>query len=115
MSKSKKAVQPASDEKGFIALAGEAFSVLGHEIMEGKDKVVEVASEKFTAVKKAIKKITHKKAAPKKKVAPAKKKAVVVKKAVAAKKVAPKKAVKKAAKKVAKKAVKKAAPGKKKK
>jgi hypothetical protein len=102
MSKSKKAVQPASGEKGFIALAGEAFSVLGHEIIEGKDKVVEAAAEKFTAVKKAIKKITHKKAAPKKKV-------VTAKKAVVVKKVAKKKAV------VAKKAVKKAAPGKKKK
>lgn len=124
MSKSKKAVQPASEEKGFIALAGEAFSVLGHEIMEGKDKVVEAASEKFTAVKKAIKKITHKKTLAKKAVA--KKKAVVVKKVVPAKKaaparkvakkkVAPKKVVKKVAKKAVKKVVKKAAPGKKKK
>ena len=90
MAKKTAAKQP-NNEKGFLALAGEALHVLGEEIVHGKDKVVEVTAEKFTAVKKAIGKITHKKAA-KKKVA---KKAAVV----------PKKAVKKAVKKVAKKAV----------
>ena len=108
MKKTKQPASPANDSKGFLALAGEAFHVLGEEILEGKDKVVEVASERFTAVKKAIQKATHrktaqargkvKKAAPKavKKAAPKK----VVKKAVpkkAVKKAAPKKAVKKTA------------------
>jgi hypothetical protein len=108
MSKSKKETQPAPADhegKGFFALAGEAFAVLGEEIVEGKDKVVEVAAAKFTAAKKAINKITHKKTArPAKKAAarPAKK---------AVKKVAKKAAarpVKKAAKKAVKKAVQKA-------
>ena len=99
MSKAKKAAQPgpaAHEGKGFLALAGEAFSVLGEEIIEGKDKVVEVTAARITAVKKAIKKITHKKAvkkAPVKKVA---KKGVVAPKKVAKKAVtAPKKAAKK--------------------
>ena len=124
MKKTKQPASPANDSKGFLALAGEAFHVLGEEILEGKDKVVEVASEKFTAVKKAIQKATHRKTAQArgkvKKAAPKKivKKAVakkVVKKAVkkaapkAVKKAAPKKVVKKA---VPKKAVKKAAPKK---
>jgi hypothetical protein len=111
MSKSKKSAHPEHDGKGFLALAGEALSVLGEDIKEGKDKVVEVAAEKITIFKKAVKRITHKKKAAVKKVAkkaPAKK---VVKKAAAA----PKKAVKKAVKKAAKKIAKKAAPAKKKK
>lgn len=88
----KKTTQPttaAHNKKGFMALAGEAFHVLGEEIIEGKDKMMEVASEKFTAVKKAIKKATHKKAAPARR---------TVKKVAkkAAKKAAPKKLVKKA-------------------
>lgn len=49
------------DGKGFLALAGEAFQVLGEEIVQGKDKVVKVTSEKFETVKKAIRKVTHKK------------------------------------------------------
>jgi hypothetical protein len=89
----KKTTQPATaarNRKGFMALAGEAFHVLGEEIIEGKDKMMEVASEKFTAVKKAIKKATHKKAAPARR---------TVKKA--AKKVLPKKAAKKVVRKAA--------------
>jgi hypothetical protein len=93
MSKAKKAAKPAPsahEGKGFLALAGEAFAVLGEEIIEGKDKVVEVTAAKITAVKKAIKKITHKKTARPSKSAkktPAKK--VAKKVAVAAKKVKP--------------------------
>ena len=99
MKKTKQPAPPAQKDKGFLALAGEAFHVLGEEILEGKDKVVEVASEKFTAVKKAIQKVTHKNTAPTR---------GKVNKAV--KKAAPKKVVKKAApKKAKKKAVKKAA------
>jgi hypothetical protein len=82
MKKTKNApAHAAHDGKGFLELAGEAVAVLGEEIVEGKDKIVEVASEKFSAVKKAIKKFTKKKAAPAKKV---KKKAVkkALKKAV---------------------------------
>jgi hypothetical protein len=107
MSKSKKEtppVTPAHEGKGFLALAGEAFAVLGEEIIEGKDKVVEVTAAKITAVKKAIKKITHKKpvrpAKPVKK-APAKKGAVAKKSAGKSaagpkkKAAAPKKAAKK--------------------
>jgi len=80
------------DGKGFLELAGEAVAVLGEEIVEGKDKIVEVASEKFTAMKKAIKKFRKKK----------------VTSARSAKKTPVKKAVKKAVKKVAKKSPKKA-------
>jgi hypothetical protein len=88
--------QPVHEEKGFLAVAGEALSILGEEIVEGKDKVVEATVETFTVVKKAIKNLTHKKTVPPKKKAPV------------TKKVAAKKTVKKVAKKVAKKAVKKA-------
>ncbi len=105
MSKAKKSAQPASaahEGKGFFALAGEAFAVLGEEIIEGKDKVIEVTAAKITAVKKAIKKVTHKKPVKK---APAKKKAVSApKKATKKVKPAPKKsapAPKKAVKKKA--------------
>jgi hypothetical protein len=119
MAKAKKAPQaakPAHEGKGFLALAGEAFAVLGEEIIEGKDKVVEVAAAKISSVKKAIKKATHKKAVPQSrtaKKAPAKKAAkksagkttgASKKKAV----VAPKKAAK-----TAKAASKKSAPRKK--
>jgi len=56
---------PSTNEpqKGFIALAGEALHVLGEEIVEGKDKVVETAAEKFTQLKAAVGKLTHKKKA----------------------------------------------------
>jgi hypothetical protein len=103
MKKTKQAPAPAHNGKGFLALAGEAFHVLGEEIVEGKDKVVHAASEKFIAVKKSIQKITHKKAAPavKKAVKKAAPKKVAGKVAAAA--ATPKKVVKKAAKKVAKK------------
>ena len=57
MKKTKKENAPASHEgKGFLTLAGEALSVLGEEIVEGKDKLVAAASEKMNEVKKAIKK-----------------------------------------------------------
>jgi hypothetical protein len=111
MSKAKKAAQPAPakhEEKGFFALAGEAFAVLGEEIVDGKDKVVEVAAAKITSVKNAINKITHKKAAKK---APARR-ASVAKKTVKKAPAPPKKTAKKAKaapKKKAKAAPKKAA------
>jgi hypothetical protein len=107
MQKSKKTARPEHDGKGFLALAGEAFAVLGEEIVEGKDKIVEAASERITAVKKAIKKYRNKKAAPAKKAAAKK----VAKKAPAKKAAGKKAPVKKAAKKV----IKKPAPKKKKK
>ena len=100
----KKGSTASHNGKGFLALAGEAFSVLGEEIVEGKDKVMEVASEKFTAVKKAVKKkFAHKKAP----VRSIKKKAVSAGKA-AVKKVAAKKSVVKKAVAAPKKAAKKA-------
>lgn len=82
--------------KGFLALAGEALHVLGEEIVEGKDKVVETAGEKFSQLKRAVSKITHKKKAPAKRVAKRAAKKRVVKKA-------PKKAAKKTARKTARK------------
>jgi hypothetical protein len=123
MSKAKKAAQPAPakhEEKGFFALAGEAFAVLGEEIVDGKDKVVEVAAAKITSVKNAINKITHKKAAKKTaKKAPAKR-ASVAKKTVKKAATPPKKTAKKAkaapkkkAKAAPKKAAKKKAVGRK--
>lgn len=51
----------AHDGKGFLELAGEALSVLGTDIVEGKDKVVEVATEKITVFKRAVGNIIHKK------------------------------------------------------
>jgi ribosome-binding protein aMBF1 (putative translation factor) len=102
MSKSKKDTQPAPadhDGKGFFALAGEAFAVLGGEIVEGKDKVVEVAAAKITAAKKAIRKITHKKPVRAAKKATAKPVKKAVKKVAKKAKAAPKKAAKKIAKK----------------
>jgi hypothetical protein len=108
MSKAKKESQPATpahEGKGFLALAGEAFAVLGDEIAEGKDKVVEAAGAKITAVKNAIKKIAHKKTAR-----TAKSVKKPGKKSPAKKSPGKKAPVKKApAKKVAKKAVKKKA------
>ncbi len=97
MKKTKKAAPTEThDDKGFLELAGEAMTVLGHEIVEGKDKLVDMASQKITAVKKAMHKIGKKK---------------VVKKSV-------KKSVAKVAKKVAarvpQKSTKKKAPAKKK-
>jgi len=99
MSKTRKTTtpDPESEKKGFFALAGEAFAVLGEEIVEGKDKIVEAAAIKITAAKKAIRKITHKKAPAKrkaltKKVSPAKKKATAKKAALARKKAPTKKA-----------------------
>jgi len=75
MSKAKKPEQPAEQNKGFLKLAGEALSVLGSDIVESKDKVVEVAAEKLTVFKEAIGKIVHKKkqAKPAKKTAASKK------------------------------------------
>ena len=90
MTKSKKSAQPAPENKGFLKLAGEALSVLGSDIVEGKEKVVEAASEKITVFKQAVGKIIHREKPGK----PAKKKAA----AKTAKKVA-KAPVKKAAKK----------------
>jgi hypothetical protein len=124
MSKAKKSTQPTPAEhegKGFFALAGEAFSVLGDEIAEGKDKVMEVAAAKIADVKKAIKKITHKKSPvarrpvkkagakrPQKKAAT--KRATGAKKAVKKGAIVPKKALKKA-KPAPKKSPKKQASG----
>jgi hypothetical protein len=61
MSKSKKTAASGHDNKGFLELAGEALSVLGTDIADGKDKVVEVASEKITVFKRAVGNIIHKK------------------------------------------------------
>jgi hypothetical protein len=80
------------DGKGFLTLAGEALSVLGGEIAEGKDKVMAAAAEKFTTVKKVISQKLSKKKTPVKK-----------------KRAAPKKAVKKASRKTTAKAVRKPA------
>jgi hypothetical protein len=96
MKKTTKGTVPAGHEgKGFLDLAGEAMKVLGEEIVEGKDKLMDAASEKFESVKKAVKKKFAKKKAtpkPKRKSAPAKKAAKKT-----ARKVAPKKAAKKSA------------------
>ena len=106
---------PPHHDKGFLNLAGEAFVVLGAEIVEGKDKVIEVVGEKITTLKSAISHLTHKKKKPapaKKKAAPARKKGPpakkkatpVNKKPAAAKKKAPAVKKKAPAKKAAKKA-----------
>ena len=82
----------AQDGKGFLDLAGEALSVLGGEIAEGKDKVMAAAAEKFTTVKKAISEKLSKKKTPAKK-----------------KRAAPKKTVKKSSRKPAAKSARKPA------
>jgi len=97
-----------SAEKSIFRIAGEAIGTIGHEIAEGKDKLVEAsqaAIEKINSVKKSIsKKISKKtvKAATKKKLAPARKAAKkiakkLVKKIAKKTKSAPKKTAKKAA------------------
>jgi hypothetical protein len=53
-----------NDRKGFLALAGEAFHVLGEEIVEVKDKVVAASGDKLTKIKKAVSNLTHKKKVP---------------------------------------------------
>ena len=111
MKKTKASKKVKTNDKGFLELAGEAFSVLGAEIVEGKDKLVEVASEKIEGIKKTIKNLTKKKIATKK--VPLKK---VARKA-ATKKTAVKSAAKKAGvkKPISKKAVAKKAASKEKK
>jgi len=97
----KKKIVPAA--KSIFRIAGEAIGTIGHEIAEGKDKLVEAsqaAVEKISSVKKSLaKKITG---TPAKKAA--KKKTAAVKKTAG-------KLVKKAAKKITKKPT-KAAPKK---
>lgn len=112
MSKSKKP-SDTSKEKGFLSLAGEAFSVLGHDIVEGKDKVVEVASEKITAIKEGVGHLLHpKKAVPKKASKKAAPKKAVPRKAAAKKPATAKKAASKKASSRPKTPVKKTAPKK---
>jgi hypothetical protein len=95
MKKTNKKTESPAPEKKFLELAGEAMSVLGKEIIEGKDKLVAISVETFEDVKKVVKKkFAKKKAAVKKKAKKAAKKVVAKKKAVP---------VKKAAKKTAKK------------
>jgi len=120
MSKAKQAPQPTAakpEEKGFLTLAGEALAVLGEEIVQGKDKVVEVAAAKITSIKKSIDKITHKKKATRSRKAAPKKASPAAKKAPARRASTAKKAVKKSPKKSAappRKAAKKAKPAAKK-
>jgi hypothetical protein len=57
MKKTVKEVNSPHEGKGFLTLAGEAFGVLGEEIVEGKDKVVEVAKK---AAKKGARKAVKK-------------------------------------------------------
>jgi hypothetical protein len=98
-----------SAEKSIFRIAGEAIGTIGHEIAEGKDKLVDAsqaAVEKINSVKKSIsKKISKKrvKAATKKKLAPARKAAKKIARKVE-KKIA-KKTKKSAPKKTAKKSV----------
>lgn len=105
--KSKHAVRKVKPkEKSFSRVAGEAIGTIAQGVVEGKDKLVEVAksaAEKFSSIKKAVaKKIGSKKA----------------KKAVKKKTAAVKKSVRKAAKKASRKSTvntaKKKAPAKKK-
>ena len=56
-----------SEEKTFFRKAGETIGTIGHEIVIGKDKLVETVTEEFAIVKKLIKKkLAKKKSAPKK-------------------------------------------------
>lgn len=101
--KNKSTKKKPAAAKTIFRKAGEAIGAIGHEIVEGKEKLVEaseVVAEKFSDVKAAISK----------KIAGTPVKKVAKKKAAVAKKTA-KKLVKKAVKKIAKKA-KKAAPKK---
>ncbi|HXD78031.1 MAG TPA: hypothetical protein VN616_09510 [Puia sp.] len=97
----KKQAQTAGRSKGFLALAGEALHVLGEEIVEGKDKVVETATGKFTRLKTAVSRLTHKKGATAKrgvKKAAGKQLPKNIGKKTAKKKTAKKKAISKATK-----------------
>jgi len=91
--KSKHAIRKVkAKEKSFSRKAGEVIGTIAHGVVDGKDKVVEVAksaAEKFKSIKKAVAKNLDSKKAKK----------VVKKKASAIRK-----SVKKVAKKVSKKA-----------
>ena len=50
---------PPHHDKGFLNLAGEAFVVLGAEIVEGKDKVIEVVVVDGTSVMEEVVVIAH--------------------------------------------------------
>ena len=89
------AKKSAPKKKGFFRAAGEVFGSIGHGLMEGKDKVVEMSQTVIEGISNSI--------------VPAKKKASAKKVKKTAKTVAPKKAAKKVAKKTAaKKGVRKA-------
>jgi len=80
MKKSSKSVGQPTNGKSFFRSAGEIVGTVAHEIVEGKNKVVETVSSELSAIKKVIKKkIAKKKKAvaskkPKRKIKPVKKK-----------------------------------------
>jgi hypothetical protein len=89
----------SSEEKTFFRKAGETIGTIGHEIVVGKDKLVETVTEEFAVVKNLIKKkLAKKKSKPKKAVKkPVKKSSAKTKKKT--KPVAKKKSAKKIVKK----------------
>jgi hypothetical protein len=106
--KSTKRTSSESEGNSLLQKAGDVISNIGSQIVEGKDKVVEVVSEEYNVVKKAIKKKFAGKKAPKKSVRvvrskKAAKKSPVKKSSKAAKKSPAKKSSKAAKKSPAKK------------
>jgi hypothetical protein len=87
MAGQKKELKKAEPHHSMMEIAGEKATAIKESIIEGKDKLVAAAGEKFEAVKKAIHDFTASSPKPK----------------AAAKKKIAKKAVKKAIKKIAKK------------
>ena len=79
--------------KSFFRSAGETIGSIAHELVEGKNKLVETASAEFASIKKAVSKRLKKKkpAVAKKKARPAVKKAAK-KSVVAASRAKPRKA-----------------------
>jgi hypothetical protein len=72
----KQSKQTGTDEKSFFRSAGETIGTIAHEIVEGKNKLVESATNEFALIKKVIRKKLKKKKAPvpKKKIGTANKK-----------------------------------------
>ena len=61
MKKSAKKTEQTDSGKSFFQSAGETIGTIAHEIVDGKNKLVEVAATEFKVIKKAIRKKLKKK------------------------------------------------------
>lgn len=64
MKKSSKSTDQPTNGKNFFRSAGEVVGTVAHEIVEGKNKLVETVSDEISLMKKVIKKKIAKKKKP---------------------------------------------------